>query len=224
LRSLPDRNEISGTVIREQGAIMTTPDPLTDPTAWFEHRYQTASVPWDRGAPPQLLVEWTRGMDGTGLRAIVVGCGFGWDAELAANLGFDTVAFDASPTAIRTARERFPSSKVTYLTADLLNLPTAWHGSFDLVIEIRTIQSLPLHMRQDAITHVRELVAPNGTLFVLAGLRPDNEPLTEGPPWLLTHAEVTSFADETLALQDLGATNDPDRPEWRRWRAVFRRA
>jgi SAM-dependent methyltransferase len=206
------------------GTIMSTPDPVKDPTGWFEHRYQTASVPWDRGGSPTLFVEWARDLDGTGLRAIVVGCGFGWDAELVANLGFDTVAFDASPTAIRTARERFPSSKVTYLTADLLNLPAGWHGSFDLVVEIRTIQSLPPHLRQNAISRVGALVAPGGTLFVIAGVRADDEPLIEGPPWLLTHAEVTSFADETLTLQDIEATDDPDRPEWRRWHAVFRRS
>jgi SAM-dependent methyltransferase len=209
--------------------MMTTPDPVRDPTGWFEHRYVAAeqgeaTIPWDRGAPNDLLASWTDGLDGAGLSAIVVGCGFGQDAELVAGLGYDTVAFDASATAIRGARDRFPASKVSYLTADLLNLPAGWHGSFDLVVEIRTVQSLPVHLREDAVARIGELVAPGGTLFVVAGLRDDDEPLDDGPPWLLTRAEVTSFASETLALQDIDSSKDPDRPEWQRWRAVFRRS
>jgi 2-polyprenyl-3-methyl-5-hydroxy-6-metoxy-1,4-benzoquinol methylase len=49
-----------------------------------------------------------------------VGCGLGADAEYLASLGFDTVGFDISETAIRLARERFPGSAVRYVSADLL--------------------------------------------------------------------------------------------------------
>jgi SAM-dependent methyltransferase len=219
--------KIFGTVSRRRwGAIMTTPDPLTDPTAWFEYRYAAAEqgegrVPWDRGKAHDLLVSWAT--SGVGRTAVVVGCGFGHDAEFLASLGYDTVAFDASTTAIRQARERFPDSKVHYLTADLLNLPDGWRGSFDLVVEIRTVQSLPLHLREGAITRIGSLVGPDGTLFVVAGARADDDPLDDGPPWLLSRGEVTSFASEILALQDISSSKDPDRPEWDRWHALFHR-
>lgn len=51
-----------------------------DPTDWFERLYVAAGggaavVPWDRRAPSPLLAQWAeaRQLDGTGLRAIVVG-------------------------------------------------------------------------------------------------------------------------------------------------------
>ncbi|MFD1051327.1 class I SAM-dependent methyltransferase, partial [Kibdelosporangium lantanae] len=135
---------------------MTAPDPNTDPTGWFEHRYQSGAIPWNRGRAHDLLVEWAP--EGTGRTAIVVGCGIGYDAEHLASLGYDTIAFDASPSAIRQARERFPDSKVHYLTGDLLNLPEAWRGAYDLVVEIRTVQSLPLPLRTDAL--VQDLLGP----------------------------------------------------------------
>jgi SAM-dependent methyltransferase len=207
---------------------MTTPDPLRDPTGWFEHRYAAAAqgeatIPWDCGEPRYLLVEWAGDFDGTGKRAIVIGCGMGDDAEFLAGLGYDTVAFDASVTAIKLARDRFPHSKALFLTADLLQLPDDWRGAFDLVVEIQTVQSLPLHLREAAITRIGDLVAPGGTLFVAAVVRDENEPF-DGPPWPLTRVEVASFATETLAPQgEIEVLVDPDMPDISRWRAVFQR-
>jgi hypothetical protein len=82
-----------------------------EPTAWFEPLYAAAEagqavVPWDRGVPHQLLVAWAEAtsVEGAGRRALVVGCGLGEDAEFVATLGFDTLAFDVSASAIRAAR------------------------------------------------------------------------------------------------------------------------
>lgn len=208
---------------------MTAPDPLEDPTGWFEHRYAAAeqgqaTIPWDRGEPRYLLTEWARDLNGTGKHAIVVGCGLGSDADFLAGLGFDTVAFDASVTAIKLARERFPGSKVAFLTADLLQLPEDWRGAFDLVVEIQTVQSIPLHLREAAIARIASLVAPGGTMFVAAGVREEGEPL-DGPPWPLTFDEVSSFASGDLQLaQEITVHPDPAQPDVRRWLAIFTRA
>ena len=80
-----------------------------------------------------MLVEWAenRGVDGRGRRALVIGCGLGQDAEYVAGLGFDAVAFDIAPTAIRVARDRFRWSPVDYLVADLLAPSAEWHQAFD---------------------------------------------------------------------------------------------
>ena len=88
-----------------------------DPTAWFEQVYAAADagqteVPWDRGTPSHLLVQWARraGLAGSpGQQAVVVGCGLGEDAEFIAGLGYQTSAFDISPSAIAAARRRFPA-------------------------------------------------------------------------------------------------------------------
>src|SRR4051794_19027510 len=88
-----------------------------DPTAWFDRLYAaanagTAAVPWDRGGPHPLLLDWvaTTSPAGAGRRALIVGSGLGDDAELIGSLGFDTTAFDIAPTAVATARSRYPES------------------------------------------------------------------------------------------------------------------
>jgi len=87
-------------------------------------------------------VEWAEAQDqaGGGREALVVGCGYGADAEFLALLGFRTTAFDFTPTAIAGARRKYPASEVNYLVADLLDLPREWQGMFDLVVESLTVQ------------------------------------------------------------------------------------
>ena len=118
-----------------------------DATGWFETLYAaaeagTTGVPWADLAPYSHLISALADLAGSG-RAIVVGCGLADDAEHVASLGFATVAFDVSPTAIATARRRFPDSSVEYVTADLLAPPPSWAGGFDLVVEVFTLQVLP---------------------------------------------------------------------------------
>jgi SAM-dependent methyltransferase len=198
-------------------------------TGWFEPLYAAAEageavVPWDSGTPAPLLVEWTaaRGLDGRGARAIVVGSGLGDDAEHVASLGFDTVAFDIAPSAVRGARRRFPDSRVEYVVADLLAPPAAWLRAFDLVVESITVQALPDPPRAAAIANVARLVAPGGTLLVLAAAREAGEP-ANGPPWPLTRDEIEAFPLggelATVRIEHLG---DQPEPWARRWRAEFR--
>ena len=117
-----------------------------DDTGWFETLYAaaehgTATVPWADLAPNQGLASALAGVCGGG-RAIVIGCGLGDDAGHVASLGFATVAFDVSPTAVDAAQRRFPRSTVEYVTADLLSPPHSWAGAFDLVVEVFTLQVL----------------------------------------------------------------------------------
>ena len=196
-------------------------------TGWFEELYTRARegdavVPWDRGGPNPLLVEWAAGADGAGRRALVVGSGLGDDAEYVAGLGFDTVAFDIAPTAVASARRRFPRSAVGYRTADLLDPPAEWRAAFDLVFESITVQSLPERLHLDAIAQVAAMVAPGGTLLVLSGAREEGGH-ADGPPWPLTRAEIDAFAQGGLRAVRVEHLADTGAAPYRRWRAEFAR-
>jgi methyltransferase family protein len=201
-----------------------------DPTGWFERLYAQARdgeavVPWARGVPNRLLLEWTRahGVDGSGRRALVVGSGLGDDAEHVASLGFETVAFDVAPTAIALARRRFPDSAVRYVTADLLDPPAEWSGAFEFVVECINVQALPVPLHAKAIANVAGMVAPCGTLLVISGAREQGEPV-DGPPWPLTRAEIDGFAGRRLRAMRVEDLRDPGDPTYRRWRAEYWRA
>ena len=197
-----------------------------DPTGMFEPLYAAAAkgeraVPWDRGSPHPLIDEWAREVDGAGRRALVVGSGLGPDAELLVDRGFDVVAFDVSPTAIASARARFPGTGVDYCVADLLDPPAAWREAFDLVVESLTVQSMPVPFHAQAIANVAAMVAPGGRLLVVATARESEDRVPGGPPWPLTRAEIDSFAGGDLVPMGVERVRAAGVPP--RWRAEFRR-
>jgi SAM-dependent methyltransferase len=199
-----------------------------DATGWFERLYSeaqagTAEVPWDRPAASALLSEWAaRSRPGAvGRRALVVGCGLGRDAEFVAGLGFATTAFDISDTAVRVARERHPGTPVDYVVADLLDPPPSWRHGFDLVVESNNVQALPRTLREQAIAQIGTLVAPGGTLLVLAAAATPRS--GGGPPWPLNRADIDAFAADGLAPTSIAEIPDAEDPERFRWRAEFHR-
>jgi SAM-dependent methyltransferase len=196
-----------------------------DATGWFEQLYASAErgiavVPWADFGPYPRLVSALAGRPAQG-RALVVGCGLGDDAEYVASLGFATVAFDVSPTAIAVARRRFPQSTVEYVTADLLSPPTAWCGAFDLIVEIFTLQVLTGPFRRAAMARLARMLAPAGRLLVIARARDEQDPPGE-MPWPLTRAELDSFDEYGLTTQVVADVIDhEDRGPVRRWQAWF---
>lgn len=201
-----------------------------DPTGWFERLYAKAEageavVPWADGEPNPNLVSWASGLAGAGKRALVPGCGLGYDAEFLAALGFDVTAFDISPTGIEAAKRANPASAVHYQVADLTDLPPEWIGAFDLVMEAYTLQPLFGQVRAAAIASVHRAVAPGGTLLIIARATnettPDRDPATM--PWPLTHAELIA-AGGNLNVHRIEQYWDAEDPPRLRWRAEFRHA
>ena len=125
--------------------------------------------------------------------ALIIGCGLGDDAEETAHRGYKVTAFDLSPTAIVRCRERFPGTAVDYQVADLFRLPAAWAGRFGLVVEIRTLQSLPLPQRPDATAAIVAAVRPGGHVFVRCLAR-DDEEAPESRPWPVSRRELGGFS------------------------------
>jgi SAM-dependent methyltransferase len=195
-----------------------------EPTAWFERLYAEAAdgaaeVPWDRGRATPLLADWLADRPGDGRSAIVVGCGYGRDSEHLARLGYTTTAFDIAPTAIADARRRHPESPVDYSVTDLLDLPADWRQAFELVVESNNVQALPPELHAAAAAAVTSLLAPGGTLLVLAA-RGDVRTPADGPPWPLTRPELDGFAVDGVVADSLEELVTDGVP---RWRAVFRR-
>ncbi|HEY6295247.1 MAG TPA: class I SAM-dependent methyltransferase [Streptosporangiaceae bacterium] len=206
-----------------------------DPVGWFETLYAEASageavVPWDDGQPNPHLTQWAksaaeRGIVGPARRALVVGCGVCDDPGFLAGLGCPVTAFDVSPTAVAEARRRFPRSPVDYEVANLLAPPPGWQGAFGLVAEIYTVQALYGEARAAAIRVLPGLVAPGGTLLVIARATDDQDPVRDPAmmPWPLTRRELEAMAGNTLTARSVEKFLDDEDPPKLRWRAEFTR-
>jgi SAM-dependent methyltransferase len=201
-----------------------------DYTGWFETLYAEANgdfnaIPWaDRGIN-YWLKDWIEKSEISWVNCgvLVVGCGLGDDAEYLAGLGAKVTAFDLSPTAIDWCHQRFPDSQVDYQVVDLFTAPIDWVQSFNLIIEIYTIQALPPNIRPTAIDLIGNFVAPNGKLLVVCRGR-EPEEICESLPFPLTQDELTRFTENGLtqvSFEDFIDTLEP-KPT-RRFRIVYQR-
>jgi len=199
-----------------------------DPTGWFEELYRLAEtrpevIPWaDEKVNPH-LVTWAErnGIEGRGRRALVVGCGYGDDAEWLANRGFRVLAFDVSPTAISAARRRFPDSRVDYREADVLGLPNEWIRAFDLVFEAYTLQVLPREPRAVAARQIAA-TAKDTLLIVARGRDEDDDP--GQMPWPLTRRDLLPIRKQRPDLIQVSFEDymDDETPPVRRFRVEYR--
>ncbi|GAB3747335.1 class I SAM-dependent methyltransferase [Microlunatus parietis] len=202
---------------------------MSDPRDRFSEMYAAAerggaAVPWDHEGPHSHLRHWLerRPVDGAGKSAVVVGCGYGRDAAHLASLGFRTTGFDFVPEAVAEARRRHGDTGIDLRVADLLALPAEWLRAFDLVFESLTIQSIPPDRRADATAAVASLVAPGGTLVVVASALDEGE--VKGPPWPLYRADIDRFTEHGLEPVSIDRVGPPDRFATDPWLAEFRAA
>jgi SAM-dependent methyltransferase len=197
-----------------------------DPTGWFEQLYAESerdgfAISWVDLAPNPYLVAWLgrQSIPPRG-RALVIGCGYGDDAELLADRGLEVTAFDIAPSAVARCRSRFPDSRVQYLIADALTPPADWVAAFDFIFDAYTIQVLRGEARTACARSIGRLVAPDGRLLVVARSREEDDPVG-AMPWPLTRLELDAFGRPGLDLASLVELVEPGDPPVPRFVAEF---
>ena len=175
-----------------------------DVTGWFDALYAEAEgdnekIPWADLEPNKFLVQFAEktNLQGNGRKALVVGCGLGDDARFLHDLDFDVTAFDISRTAIEWAKKLHQDTNIKFFTADLFDSPKERYQAFDFVLEIYTIQPLPLEIRSEVINQISNFVKFNGKLVVVTRGREDDEIPTE-LPWALSRKDLSQFEKNGL--------------------------
>ena len=90
---------------------------------YWEQRYQTNDMPWEKGAPSPGLVDFlTAHPDLPRGTVCVPGCGTGHDVRAWATAGFPTFGYDLAPSGIRLATEKTAAAGLTatFQLADFL--------------------------------------------------------------------------------------------------------
>ncbi|MEO7539886.1 MAG: class I SAM-dependent methyltransferase [Pyrinomonadaceae bacterium] len=175
-----------------------------DSLGWFEALYKESAgdnehIPWADLEPNRYFKAWAEEHDlkGGGRTALVVGCGLGDDARYLHDLGFTVTGFDISPTAIEWAKRLHADTDIVFEIADLFKPSEEWIGAFDFVLEVYTIQPLPLAMRSAVVDAIAAFVGDGGQLVVVTRGREDDEEPPE-MPWAMSRRDLSRFADNGL--------------------------
>ncbi|MEO6588618.1 MAG: class I SAM-dependent methyltransferase [Pyrinomonadaceae bacterium] len=171
-----------------------------DATGWFDELYKEAAgdnakIPWADLEPNKFLRRFAEesNLQGNNRKALVVGCGLGDDARFLYYLGFDVTAFDISQTAIEWARKLHQDTDIKFFVADLFDTPKEWYQAFEFVLEVYTIQPLPLDIRPQVIDAISNFVKfPFGKLLIVTRGREDDEVPPE-LPWALSKKDLSRF-------------------------------
>lgn len=196
-------------------------DAQGDRLGWFEALYKESAgdnelVPWADLEPNRFFRTWAEqtGLAGDGRKALVVGCGLGDDARYLYDLGFKVTAFDISPTAIAWAKKLHADTDIVFEVMDLFEPFPGWLAFFEFVLEIYTIQPLPLDIRPQVIDAIAAFLAPKGKLVVVTRGREDDEEPVE-LPWALSRRDLNRFEQNGLEqthFVEMPDTEDEDEP------------
>jgi SAM-dependent methyltransferase len=192
-----------------------------DALGWFEAFYKesagnTERIPWADLEPNRFFRDWAekRDLKGDSRKALVVGCGLGDDARYLHDLGFEVTAFDISPTAIEWAKRLYGDRDIQFEAVDLFQPFRGWLGAFDFVLEVYTIQPLPLELRPKVIDAIAAFVSEKGKLVVVARGREDDEEPTI-LPWPLSRKDLLRFEENGLKQIDFDEVWDEEEEQLR---------
>ncbi|MEM1007385.1 MAG: methyltransferase, partial [Myxococcota bacterium] len=139
-------------------------------TGW-EQAWQEQNTPWDTGVPaPALLQLLNTATDLPTGRALVPGCGSGYDAFALADAGYQVQAVDISQTAVehflnlRDQKAYTPQQVDAHCTDFFSFTPPQ---PYELIWDYTFLCAIPPSMRDEWAQQMKQLLAPQGELITL---------------------------------------------------------
>jgi cyclopropane fatty-acyl-phospholipid synthase-like methyltransferase len=154
---------------------------------YWESRYQTRDMPWEKGEPSPGLVDFLDAKrfspDAT---VCVPGGGTGHDAGVWAAAGFRVYGYDIAPSAVQLSRERAAQNgwNAEFRAADFLH--DAPPFQFDWLFEHTLYCAIQPDERELYARAAERWLKPGGHYLAVNYLIPD----TDGPPFGTTRDEI----------------------------------
>jgi SAM-dependent methyltransferase len=165
---------------------------------YWEHRYQTKDMTWEKGAPAPGLVDFLAAhLDLKRGTVCVPGCGTGNDVREFARAGFSACGFDFAPSAISLAEMKTQAACLTakFRLADFLHAEPP--QKFDWLFEHTLFCAIQPRERDDYVQAVLRWLKPGGNYLSVNYF--DCGP--DGPPWPTTREEQLKRFSACFNLQ-----------------------
>ena len=136
-----------------------------DAAPFWDGLLQQDDHPLHSDLPDAGLLAWRDagllGGNGSGRRALDVGCGLGRNSRWLAAQGFAVTGIDIAPYAVQEAARRSSGLETTYREVDFVREPVPG-GPFDLVYDSGCFHHLAPHRRISYMESLRECLSPQG--------------------------------------------------------------
>ena len=155
---------------------------------YWETRYQTGEMSWEKGAPSPGLVDFLAARPDLPRGTVCVpGCGTGHDVRAWAQAGFDAFGCDIAPSAIRLATERTKATgfAARFQLADFLRDEPPVLS--DWIFEHTLFCAIKPEERDDYVRAVLRWLKPGGDYLAVNYMIVDAD---EGPPFPVTRDEL----------------------------------
>ncbi len=172
-----------------------------DSASFWDEKYLNNEDRWDMKTPTpvfeNLIVSQQFIKPG---KILILGCGKGYDAILAAKKGFDVYAVDFSIEAIKFAKKMAEEEnlKINFLLYDIFDLDSIYKNQFDYIYDYVTYCSISPERRKVYAEKISNLLKQNGKLVAL--LFPVEE-RGGGPPFAVNVQEFYSLFSPHLQLK-----------------------
>jgi methyl halide transferase len=153
---------------------------------YWEERYRSGEMRWEKGAPAPGLVDFlTVHKDLPRGTVCVPGCGTGHDVRAWAGAGFTPTGFDIAPSAVRLGREKTKAAGLDarFELADFLHAEPP--DRFDWLFEHTLFCAIDPAERDHYVRAVLRWLKPDGQYLAINYLIPDRD----GPPFGTTREE-----------------------------------
>ncbi len=177
--------------------------------SYWETRYQTHDMPWEKGAPAPGLVDFLAAhRELPGETVCVPGGGSGHDAGEWAKAGFRVYGYDIAPSAVQLSRERAQAEgwRGAFRGADFLRDEPPFQ--FDWLFEHTLFCAIQPEERECYVRAVLRWLKPGGHYLAINYLIAD----TDGPPFGVGRPELwRRFAPHFELLQEWMPRSYPNR-------------
>ena len=155
---------------------------------YWEQRYQTGDMPWEKGSASPGLEDFLTAQPGLPRGTVCVpGCGTGHDVRAWARAGFEVLGCDIARSAIQLAMERTGAAGLTakFKIADFLNDEPPL--KFDWIFEHTLFCAIQPEERDDYVQAVIRWLKPEGQYLAVNYLIVEAD---AGPPFPVTRKEL----------------------------------
>jgi methyl halide transferase len=176
---------------------------------YWEQRYQSGDMPWEKGAPSPGLVDFLAAHPNLPRGTVCVpGCGTGHDVREFARAGFDASGFDIASSAVQLAAEKTMAAglKAKFQPGDFLHDEPP--QKFDWLFEHTLFCAIKPQERDDYVRAALRWLKPDGQYLAVNYLIPD----ADGPPFGTTRDELwRRFSPHFELVEELVPRSYPNR-------------